>query len=162
MRPVISSVASGLTAVLLAATLIGCGPLGPIPGGKLRGEPAPATPPGWDSALGVEQIQVETNPADPHSVNTWCIVHEGGLYVPTSLILGADEPSERRWVRNVLEDPRVRVRIDGAVYELRATKVEDSQQRDVVRAALLEKYDVEPDAHSDQAWIFRMEPRRSP
>jgi hypothetical protein len=86
-------------------------------------------------------------------------VHGGSLYVPTSLILGADDPTERAWVRNVLDDPNVRLRIDGTVYPLRAVKVEDPNEVATVRAMLLEKYDVEVDEHVEQGWIFRMDPR---
>jgi hypothetical protein len=143
--------------VLLAC--LACGPLGPLPGGALRGPVHSGPLPSWDFVAPIETVQLETRPADPHSVNTWIGTRAGALYVPTSLILGADEPSEREWVRNVLADPRVRIRIDGTVYELTAVRVEDPTEREAVRTSLLAKYDVERDAHAERAWIFRIEAR---
>lgn len=138
---------------------LGCGPLGPLPGGRLRGEVRSAPPPDWSFTSEVETVQVETRPADPYSVNTWCGDYRGALYVPTSLIFGADDPAERDWVKHVLSDPRVRLRIGGIVYELRAVRVEDAEEREAVRARMLAKYDVELDDHAENAWIFRMEAR---
>ena len=146
--------------ILLAVALAtGCGgPISMVPGGELSG-PVQATPADWAFSNDHETVQLETRPTDPYSVNVWCGAHEGALYVPTSLILGPDDPNERDWVRFVAEDPRVRLRIDGVVYELRAVRVEDPGEREAVRARLLAKYERENDDHAQQAWIFRMEPR---
>ena len=81
---------------------------------------------------------------------------DGRLYVPTSLILGVDEPSERTWVQNVLADPRVRVRIEGTVYELAARRVEDKVRVETLRRVLMAKYAVEDDDHARRAWIFEL------
>jgi len=144
---------------LLLASIVACGPLGPIAGGRLRGPIHEGPPPSWSEIADVETIQLETRPSDPYSVNTWCGVDAGRLYVPTSLIHGADDPMEREWVRNVLDDPRVRARIEGTVYPLTAVRVEDEQELQRARTTLLEKYEVEADDHSAEAWIFRLDPR---
>lgn len=52
----------------------------------------------------------------PYSVDVWCGVEDGRPYIPHSLILRADDPMERTWVKNVIADPDVRVRIEGIVY----------------------------------------------
>lgn len=159
MRMELPRPAPALLALLpLLVVASGCGPLGPIPGGALRGPVHEGPLPAWNTVADVEQIQLETRPGDPYSVNTWCGVHAGRLYVPTSLIRGADDPMEREWVRNVLEDARVRARIDGVVYPLLAVRVEDEQELAAARAALLQKYDVEPDEHVAKGWIFRLDP----
>ena len=82
----------------------------------------------------------------------------GKLYVPTSLILGPDDPNERSWVQYVVANPEVRLRIDGTIYELRAERVSGDELANA-RAALLAKYEEDVDDHSSQAWIFRLEPR---
>ncbi len=148
-----------LAAIVLAALLLGCGPLGPIPGGRLRGTVVEPPPVEWSGVEAVRTAQLETRPDDPHSINIWTGVVEGRLYVTSSLIRGPDDPNERDWVRHVLEDPRVRLRIDGRIYELTAVRVEDPARVEAVRSAMIAKYDVEPDAHSDAAWVFRLEPR---
>ena len=143
----------------LAVLLTACGPLGPFAGGRLRGDVHSGPSPNWAFTQDIETIQLETNPEDPHSVNTWCGDYQGALYVPTSLILGTDEPSEREWVKNALADPRVRLRIDGVIHELRAVRVEDPQELEGAKARLMAKYDEEVTDHSNEAWIFRMQAR---
>ena len=138
---------------------VGCGPIGPLSGGRLGGEPHAGALPSWEFVADVETVQLETRPDDPYSVNTWIGSYEGRLYVPTSLILGADEPLEREWVRNVEADPRVRLRIEGTVYELAARRVTDEATAEAVRAALLEKYETEADDHARRAWIYELGPR---
>jgi hypothetical protein len=150
---------AALLAALTASLLTGCGPLGPIPGGALDGQEHSGAPPDWRSLADVDQIQLETRPSDPYSVNTWMGVYRGRPYVPTSMILGADDPTDRQWVKNVLEDPNVRVRVEGVVYPLRAVRVKDDVELAAVRALLLEKYEVEADEHVEQGWIFRLDPR---
>lgn len=142
-----------------AVFALACGPLGPLSGGKLGGEPHRGDLPSWDFVADVETVQLETRPDDPYSVNTWIGSYEGRLVVPTSLILGDDEPTEREWVRNVQADPRVRLRIEGVVYELKARRVEDEATLEGARAALLSKYEVEADDHARRAWIYELGPR---
>lgn len=158
--PVVSSARRACIGALMAVLLgsLACGPLGPIPGGRLRGhvEPAPAS---WSAVESVRTVQLETRPDDPHSVNVWSGVVGDRLYIATSLIRGTDVPAERDWVRHVLADPRVRLRVDGRIYELEAIRVEDHTLAAAVRDAMIAKYEVEPDAHSDAAWVFRLEPR---
>lgn len=146
-----------VAAVVALLGLVGCGgPLGPMSGGRLGGELQPVPASGWAFAETVETIQLETRPDDPYSVNVWCGVVDGELFVPTSLILGADEPTERAWVQNVLADANVRLRIDGTVYEAKAVRITDSNQVDEVRNVLLEKYEAEADEHSQRQWLFQM------
>jgi hypothetical protein len=148
---------------LLAATLLwlGCGgPLGPISGGALSGEVKPA-PSDWSFVDDVEQVQLETNPGEPHSVNTWIGASGGALYLPTSMIRGPMLPTERAWVRNVEADDRIRLRVGEDVYELRAERVLDATEAETARAALVTKYalgadDMDPER---EIWIFRLESR---
>ncbi len=148
-------------AIPLLALLAACGPIGPIPGGTLRGDVSETAVEDWSFTDAHETAQLETDPGDPHSVNTWMTGHAGSLYVPTSLILGAENPTDRTWVQNVDRDPRVRVRIDGVIYERVAVRVTDEVELATVRAKLIEKYDVEAsdDGQEQKAWIYRLDPR---
>jgi len=145
----------------LAFVLTGCGPLGPMSGGKLDG-PVHAQPVEDWSFVGVqENCQIETNPADPYSVNTWCVGIGSSLYVPTSMIMGPKTPTERDWVKNVAADPAVRIRIGDEIYERVAVRVGDGAEDDGARAALEKKYELDP-AERDperEIWIFRLDPR---
>jgi len=141
----------------LSLLALACGPIGPISGGALRGTVHDSAPVSLESIANEKTIQLETRPSDPHSINIWCGVHEGRLYIPTSLIHGSGDPMEREWVRNVLADPDVRVRIDGNIYPFRAVRVTDERELEAVRSQLLVKYDVDPDEHVARGWIFRLE-----
>jgi hypothetical protein len=149
-----------ITLVCLALALCGFGPFGPCAGGRLAGEPSPA-PADWAFTSDIEQIQLETNPAEPHSVNAWCVALGGRLYVPTSMIRGPKTPSERDWVRNVTHDPRVRVRVGDGLYERTASRVEDAAEYDAARAALEHKYGLDPSERDPEreVWIYRLDPR---
>ena len=138
---------------------LACGPLGPLAGRRLGGPVHQGGAPDWNAVADVETIQIETRPDDPYSVNVWCAVTDEKLYIPSSLILGPDDPNERTWVQNIEADPDVRVRIDGTVYELLGVRVEDPAEIETAREALLAKYSEEATDHSGKAWIYRMEPR---
>ena len=147
--------------VLLLAISLACGgPVGPVSGGVLSGEAAEA-PANWSFVDGVDQVQLETNPAEPYSVNTWVGSAEGKLYVPTSMILGPNTPSEREWVRNAQADANVRIRISAKIYERRAVRVSDVAEYAAARAALEKKYALGPDDMDPEReiWIFRLDAR---
>jgi len=150
------------TAVVGVFIFAGCGPIGPIPGGALSGEVGAPRMMDWSSAAEVENAQLETRPADPHSVNTWFAAVGSQLYVPTSMILGPKNPDGRSWVAHVAEDDRVRIRLGETVYERRAVRVTDgSDEYNAARAALETRYEIaEADRDPERViWIFRLDPR---
>lgn len=141
---------------------VGCGPVGPIPGGALSGEVGAAAVEDWSFADELETAQLETRPADPHSVNTWFASIGPDLYVPTSMILGPKVPGERSWVAHVGEDARVRIRLGDVVFERTASRVsQGSEEYEAARLALEARYEIEV-ADRDperQIWIYRLDPR---
>ena len=103
------------TALLLSLAGLGCnGPFGLLPGGQLDGDVA--VPPASWSAGEFGTAQLETRPEEPYSVNIAYTVMRGSVYVNAG-------DTETRWVANMMQDPRVRLRVDGNVYELRAERV---------------------------------------
>jgi hypothetical protein len=143
--------------------LAGCGPLGPLSGGKLGGLLHTQSVASWSFVANEATCQLETNPADPHSVNVWCVGIADRLYVPSSMIRGPKTPSERDWVKNVANDPAVRIRIGGEVYERVALRVREAAEYEAARAALEQKYELDP-ADRDperEIWIFRLDARSS-
>ena len=138
---------------------IGCGPIGPIPGGRLSGEIGAPSVSDWSFAAEIENAQLETRPSDPHSVNTWFVALGPRLYVPTSMILGPKDPTERSWTAHVARSPDVRIRLGSSVFERVAVRVENADEYERARAALEKKYDLDP-AERDperQVWIFRLD-----
>ena len=144
---------------LLAASTACSGPLGPFPGGELSGTENTIPVSDWTFAKDIEVIQLETNPQDPHSVNTWIGVVDNQLYIPTSLILGAEDPSERAWVNNVLADPSVRLRIADVVYAATLEQVDDPALAAGIKQVLLDKYAEEKTVQVANAWVFEVKAR---
>jgi hypothetical protein len=142
---------------LVAAGLLACEPIGPIAGGELSGE-LQGPPDDWSFASGEETLELETRPEDPHSVTVWYVVHDGKLYIPSR------HPERKRWVRNVLEDPRVRVRVEGRLYPGRIARASDPAELEPVVPALLEKYGIEPPEPGGEreVWLFRIDPAPPP
>ncbi len=144
-------VALGLALGALASSA--CEPLGPLAGGELEGETHQTEVADWSFAHGYDTIQLETRPDDPHSVTVWCFTHEGRLYVPSR------HAKRKRWVQNVMDDPRIRVRIGDRIYPARASRVSDSAELEAAVPALFEKYDLEPLDEEERAgaWVFRLD-----
>ena len=98
---------------------------------------AVAAPASWSSVPDV--IQLETRPDDPYSVNIWALVESGNLYLATE---------NARWLAHIRADDRVRVRIEGMLYALRAEKVTEVEEMNRLAAAYKKKYDYEIDTTS--------------
>ena len=141
--------------VLLGAALsLGCEPTGPLPGGELSGEVVAELPSDWSFSDDWENVQLETRPEDPYSVNVW------GVGVGDRFYLGSGEGGESTWTQHIGEDSAVRLRVGEQIYELSAVRIEDAEERDRFLAAMKRKYDWEPSAEeSDRAWVFRLDPR---
>lgn len=157
--PGLAAAAALVGLALFALPRLAGGPLGPLPGGRLAGPEAPCPDPargGFDFARGVRQVQVEVRPGRPRSVTTWALVREGALYVPADWLT-----PWKTWPHLALEDPRVRVRIDGRVYACRATRVRDAEAIARLRRQAAAKYDVDPRGRAAQVqvWWFRLGPR---
>ena len=119
----------------------GCEPFVNIPGGELAG--VEQNPPAqWNQVP--DTIQLETRPPDPYSINIWGVGLEEHLYVATA-------SDGANWVPFIESDPSVRVRVDGVLYPLRVSLVEDPDERARVAAAYDEKYEVD----RNEGWVAR-------
>ena len=126
--------------------------MGLLPGGRLAGELRPA-PGDWGLAGSHGTAQLETRPEDPYSVNVAFTVLGGSLYVNAG-------DTETRWVRNIAEDPRVRLRIEDALYELRAERVTDAAELDAFGAAWTDQSFFRRDPRKlDEVWVYRLAAR---
>lgn len=163
-------------ALALAALLAGplaCGPWGPlgvVPGGPLAGEEEPGPVSDWSFSDDHALVAVETRGGWlRHSVTVLCVQVDGTLH------LMARHAPRKRWVQNLLADPRVRLEIGGRIYRGRATRVTDPLPSAAVARAFLRKYagiDAEtvralggPPAPGDtraEVWMFRVDPEEVP
>lgn len=121
-----------LALLVVATALLGAcgGPIGPIPGGRLRGTVVTVPIADWSFAAPARRLQLETRPEDPHSVTVGFALAEGRLYID----LGAR--SDRHcWRRFVRDDPRVRVRFGTRVYTARVEPVFEPGELAAARSA---------------------------
>ena len=110
------AVLAGVAGLLLS----GCGPWGPL--GVLAGGPffgsAEPTPDDWSFTDGHPLIAVETRGERyRHTVTILCVSDGGRLY------LMARHAPRKKWIQNMLRDPRIRLEIGGELSEARATRV---------------------------------------
>ncbi len=140
-------------ACALAGFVLACGgPVLLLPGGELHGPPA-AVPGDWTAALAPDTVQLETRPGDPYSVNIWAI----GLGPHAYVHAGA---SRSTWVEHMEADPNVRLRVDGTIYELHATRVASQAVFDCFSDAYAVKYGRRPrNEDVSEAYLFRLDPR---
>ena len=149
-------------AVVVALMFMGCGPIGPFPGGALEGEVGSAAVADWSFARDVENAQLETRPGDPHSVNTWWGAVGDELYVPTSMILGSKHPGGRGWVAHVADDERVRIRLGDRVFERRALRLPyGGHEYETARRAIEARYDIAVEDRDPErtVWVYRLDLR---
>lgn len=143
-----------LAPALLAASMLALAACGPVPGGSLSGTPVPA-PPDWstDLADGKGFCEIESRPANPHSIQLECFVRDGKLYVQSHRFAYASWWPVESWASIWLDHPDVRVRLGDRLYALRAVRVEEPALRESI---LRERgYDPVPDGIA----VFRFEPR---
>ena len=142
-----------LLALTLTAPITGCGgPFVLLPGGALEGTTA-SIPESWGFTDAVKTVQLETRPGDPYSVNIWVIALGENLYVHA----GAKRSS---WVENMEADPEVRLRVNDAIYELVASRVDRQEEFDRFSDAYEQKYGRRPrNENVAEAYLFRLQPR---
>jgi hypothetical protein len=139
-------------ATILLVWVIGCGPTLVFPGGSLDGKPA-AAPEDWGFTSEISTVQLETNPADPYSVNIWALGIGDKLYVHA----GANRST---WVENMEADPSVRVRIDETIYPLTAARVQSQAEFDTFADAYETKYGNRPrNEDVSEAYLFELTSR---
>lgn len=145
-----------LLALSLCAWVCACdGPIGPLPGGRLRGEEA-ICPGDFRAFASEREVELEVSPDAPRSVRIWNVVKDGRLFVPGDFLTPI-----KRWPHQVMVDSRVRIRIAGELFRCSAHRLGDPALIDSLRLAAARKYGVEPDgwaAHSE-VWWFELVPR---
>lgn len=134
----------------VAATGSACGgPFVVFPGGALSGETKPV-PESWSFAGDYGTMQLETNPREPYSVNIAYTIEGGVFYINAG-------DTETRWVKHISEDPRVRARIDGTLYEMRAVRVTDADEvARFGRAWTAQSMFRRDPTELDRVWLYRL------
>ena len=141
-----------LAAGALLSLIVGCAEYLPISSGALTGEVA-AVPPSWTEVAQPNIVQLETNPAEPYSVNLWVVGEEERLYV----FAGANYTT---WVEHIDANPHVRLRIGSTIYELQAERVTDKGEMAWFAERWDAKYGNRPrNENVAETWLMRLTPR---
>ncbi len=127
-------------AALLAAACID--PSDQRPGLWLSGEVVEDDVGDWSFSDAHPEVFLETRTryGVRHSVTVVCAASGERLYVLSLYRDGGSFPEARLWNRNVVRDPRVRIRIGEQIYERRAVHVTDEGERARALAAFAGKY----------------------
>lgn len=141
-----------LATFFVVVFLTACGPTLVLPGGTLSGTTA-KVPSDWTSTNDVSTIQLETRPESPYSVNIWAVGMGDQLYVHA----GANRSA---WVENMEANANVRVRIEGTLYDLAASRVEDQAEFDAFSDSYETKYGARPrNENVAEAYLYRLRAR---
>jgi F420H(2)-dependent quinone reductase len=143
---------AAIAVVLTAAYLAGA--IEPTPEGRpgmrLGGEVVREPVGDWGFSDADELVELESTApwGLAHSVTVVCASTGAHLYVPSVYREGGGWPEARRWNRNVVADPDVRIRIGDKLYERRAVLVTDEGERAAAFAAFAAKYDAWAEWHA--------------
>ena len=127
---------------LVSLRLLGYEPSDQRPGLWLTGDRVTEPVTDWSFTEDHLEIFVQTRTPYliPHSVTTYCAVYEGDLYLFSAYYQGGVFPDERGWNRNVMRDPRVRLKIGDRVFDQTLSHVTDAETRYAVHASAVAKY----------------------
>ena len=127
-----------LTLVVLRAT--GFGPIGNTPGPGnypglwLSGNVVTTPVADWSfvSQYKTDKLETRTWYMIPHSVTTGYILHNGQLYITSMFAAGVPFPEGKSWVKNVMRDPHVRLKLGDNLYDCVLSHVTDPDERAAV------------------------------
>ena len=131
-----------LAGALLSLRLLGYEPSDRRPGLWLAGDLVTEAVTDWSFTEDHQEIFVQTRTPFliPHSVTTYCTVYDGDLYLFSAYYDGGMFPDGRAWNRNVMRDPRVRLKIGDRLFDQTVSHVTDADTRDAVHASAVAKY----------------------
>ena len=143
------ALALGLAVLLL----LGIGPCGRLPGGKLLGDEDPSSIADWSFVNEAGLCALEVNPAGPHSVTVNCMAWQGRLFVSCSRCQG------KTWSTFAQQDPRGRIKIAQQVHPVLMARVQAPDLLDAVWRARAAKLGTAPGSRPDHWWSFELSSR---
>lgn len=143
LAKIVGSPLALLAVVLIVLRFTGFNPIGDVPGPGnypglwLSGEVVSGKVTDWSFATQHKTDKVETRTwyGIPHSVTTSHILYDGKLYLTSLFRPNVPFPDGKAWVKNVAQDPRVRLKFGEKLYEVTLTHVTDEQERAAVLAS---------------------------
>jgi len=165
MKKLLKLGGGGLLALLAVAFLslrtFGYQPQDQSPGLWLRGSLVSDPVRDWSFTSEHEEIFVQTRTPwlIPHSVTTYCVTQGDNFYLFSAYYGGGEFPLARRWNRNVVRDPRVRLKVGEQLFDVTLEHVEDEAVRAPVHQAFVDKYPAWSSPGLENVHIFLVQPR---
>lgn len=122
------------------------------PGLWLKGDVVTTPVSDWAFTDKIQTIKIQTHGPFllPYSVNIWCAVYKDNLYVTSY--------RGRRWVEDIIHDPRVRLKIGGQIFERTVSMVSDPDEKAAVLQAKGKKYPYWTVPSVSKTTVFRVLP----
>jgi len=137
-----------LLIIAMVLHLAGCDYI-PVSSGALSGTET-ALPADWSAVAATNIIQLETNPAEPYSVNLWVIRMDGELFVHAGT-------NRATWIEHIEHNPAVRLGVDDNIYRLRAARETDQATFDRFAELWNSKYGNYPrNMNASEAYLIRL------
>ena len=145
---------------LVVLRVVGLDPNERRPGLWLQGELVTAPVTDWSFTEKYPNIYVQTRSwyGLPHSVTTTITAHKGQLYLTSNYRPGMKFPDARLWNRNVMRDPRVRLKIGDRLFDRTVSLVTDPAEKDAVLETKTKKYPRQRVADKSLVHVFRVQP----
>ena len=127
---------------ILSLLIVGYEPQDQSPGLWLTGELATEPVADWSFTEQHGEIFVQTRSPwfIPHSVTAYCATYNDSFYLFSAYYGGGDFPDLRRWNKNVVRDPRVRLKIGDQLFDQTLSYIDDESIRTPVHQAFVDKY----------------------
>ncbi len=131
-----------LALVLVVLRIHGLSPKERRPGLWLQGDLVTTPVSDWSFTDKYTTILLQTHTPYllPHSVTIWCVNYNGQLYLHTVFLPGVPFPSGRKWVADIMRDPRVRIKIGNQVFDRTVTPVSDPAELQGLSEVVHRKY----------------------
>ena len=121
----------------------------PFSSGALDG-PVVAVPDDWSMLDDIDVIEIETNPNAPYSVKLWIVGSTDGLFIHAG-------DNRTTWVEHLEDDPRLRLKAHGTIYELTAERVLNQDTFATFMVVYDAKYGSRPQNENvDEVYLYRL------
>jgi hypothetical protein len=144
---------------LVALRVVGLDPHERRPGLWLTGKSVAAPVTDWSFTDQYQTIYAQTRAwyGLPHSVTTTVTAYNSHLYLTSVYRPAMRFPDDRLWNKNILRDPRVRLKIGDRVFDGIAALVTDPAEKDGVLDAKAKKYPRQRATDKNLVHVFRIQ-----
>lgn len=140
--------------IIVLPVLVGFGPCGPIPGGKLSEPEVTERISDFRFVQKENRCALEVTGKDAHSVTVNC------WSVGKQLFIGCEDCEDKSWSEVIEQNPNARVRIGEFIYPVKATRMKDPVAIERAWNFRLQKYDDgEPGPVPEGYWLYHMASR---